>query len=76
MNDDIPCIFTPREAAAIMRLGRNTVYSLIKSGDIETVRVGRKILVPLDAINSYISNQLCYNHSNSNSLSLSVIQKE
>ncbi|NLT62941.1 MAG: helix-turn-helix domain-containing protein [Clostridiales bacterium] len=76
MNSNMPCIFTPCETALMLRLGKNKVYSLLKSGDIEAVRVGRKILVPLSAINRYINNQLCYNRSNSNSLNLSVIQKE
>src|SRR3978361_285513 len=34
-------LLTPEEAARLLRIGRTTVYALIKAGDLRTVHIGR-----------------------------------
>ena len=34
-------LLTPEEAAEVLRLGRTTVYALMKSGDLRAVHIGR-----------------------------------
>ena len=34
------------ETAAILQLGRNTVYEAVRSGAVPSIRVGRRYLVP------------------------------
>jgi excisionase family DNA binding protein len=43
------------EAAARLGLGRTTVYALIGSGDIPTVRVGRAIRIPASALGDWVA---------------------
>lgn len=39
------------------RLSRNTVYSAIAAGTIPSVRIGRRILVPSDALDRILEEQ-------------------
>ena len=45
-----PEILTVMEAAEILRIGRSTAYEAARTGQIPTVRIGRKILVPKAAL--------------------------
>jgi excisionase family DNA binding protein len=46
-------MLTPEQAAEALGIGRTTMFALIKSGEIESVRVGRLRRVPLDSIEAY-----------------------
>jgi len=50
----IPVALRVAEAARMVGLGRSKFYELIASGDIETVKVGRCTLVPLESLFSLI----------------------
>jgi excisionase family DNA binding protein len=39
-------VLTVEEAATVLRLSRNAAYAGIKRGEIPSIRVGRRILVP------------------------------
>jgi excisionase family DNA binding protein len=42
-------LWTVRDAAAYLRLGRNAVYELAKAGDLPSVRIGARVLfLPAD----------------------------
>jgi len=43
-----------KEAAAIMRVGRTFTYKLIKDGQLEIVKLGRRTLVKIQSINALI----------------------
>jgi len=45
----------PEEAAPILGVGRNGVYALIRSGQLRSIKVGRKILIPLSAIEEFLN---------------------
>lgn len=47
-------LLTVEDAAHQLSIGRTTMYALIKSGAILTVRVGQLRRVPADAITAYI----------------------
>lgn len=42
--------FTVDEAAACLGMGRHSVHALLKSGRLRSIRVGRKIVIPRDAV--------------------------
>lgn len=48
--DELPEFLTMREAQAILRVGRSTIYELAHRGELRTVRLGRRLLVPRAAI--------------------------
>jgi len=43
-------VLTIAEAAKVLRVARNTVYQATKRGDIPSIRVGRRILIPREAL--------------------------
>lgn len=45
----------PEEAAPMLGVGRNGVYALIRSGQLRSIKVGRKLLIPLSAIDEFLS---------------------
>jgi len=42
------------EAAEMLSIGRSTLYQLIGSGDIATVKAGRTTLVPVASIKKFL----------------------
>ncbi|MDX3645102.1 helix-turn-helix domain-containing protein [Streptomyces sp. MB09-02B] len=48
-------LLTVEEAARRLQIGRTTCYGLIRSGELETVPVGRLRRVPADAVPEYVN---------------------
>jgi len=48
-------------ACASLGIGRSTLYELAANGDVQIVRVGRRALVPVASIESYVE-RLRANH--------------
>jgi excisionase family DNA binding protein len=42
-----------REVGAQLRIGRNQAYELVRSGALRSVRIGRAIRVPVEALEEY-----------------------
>ena len=47
-------IFTVVEAATLLGIGRNSAYEAIKSGILPSVQIGRRILIPLAALERFL----------------------
>jgi excisionase family DNA binding protein len=47
--------YTVAEAQHLLSIGRNSMYQLISTGEIHSVRKGRRILVPESAIDRYLA---------------------
>jgi excisionase family DNA binding protein len=45
---------TVAEVAAVMRVSKMTVYRLVHSGELASVRVGRSFRVPERAVHEYL----------------------
>jgi excisionase family DNA binding protein len=43
-------VLTAREAAAILRIGRNQLYQAVASGQLHAIRIGRSIRTPTQAL--------------------------
>ena len=43
-------VMTVDEAAEALGLSRNSAYEAVKRGDIPTIRIGRRIIVPIAAL--------------------------
>ena len=42
--------YTVSEAAKVLGIGRSAAYEAARSGEIPTIRIGKRILVPLPAL--------------------------
>lgn len=45
-----PLAISVNDAAKALGVGRTTIYVLIKSKDLETVKIGRRTLIKMDSI--------------------------
>ena len=53
----VPLFLTIPQAAAVLAVGRTTVYELIGAGDLEAVHIGRSVRVPVDAVRAFVDRQ-------------------
>jgi excisionase family DNA binding protein len=49
-----PLFVGVREAARILGTGRDSTYDLVKSGRLPSVRIGRRYLIPRDALIEWV----------------------
>ena len=49
-EEHLPVVLTPAEAMDILGVGKNTMYRLLKSGELNGFRVGRSWRVPESSI--------------------------
>ena len=42
----------------ILDIGRNTAYELVRSGKIRSIKVGRQIRVPRDAVVDFLQGRM------------------
>ena len=53
--DELPLVLRVEDLMPILDIGRNTAYELVRCGQIRSIRVGRSIRVPKDAVAEYLS---------------------
>lgn len=51
---DLPMTLRVEELMPILGIGRNTAYELIRIGQIRSVRIGRQIRIPRDALLEFL----------------------
>lgn len=49
-------LLTPEEAAERLALSRTTIYELIRSGELRSVKVGRARRIPVAALGQYVTS--------------------
>lgn len=59
MNNNIfsnyPDVITTEDLQNILNIGRNTAYILLKSGEIKTLKVGRRYIIPKNSVINFIN---------------------
>jgi excisionase family DNA binding protein len=55
MAQDSKRVFTVEEVAVELRISRASCYEMVRSGKIPSIRLGRRILVPADALEKLLS---------------------
>ncbi len=50
MTDSLPPLLTVEQTVRLTQLGRATVYEALRRGDLPSVRVGRRVLIPTAAL--------------------------
>jgi excisionase family DNA binding protein len=51
-------VYTIEEAAKLLKLGRNSAYEAARNGDIPTLRIGRRLLVPRAALDRLLAGEV------------------
>ena len=51
---DLPMTLRGEDWMPILGIGRNTAYELIRSGQIRSVRIGRQIRIPREALLEFL----------------------
>ena len=52
--DDLPLTLRVEDLMPILGVGRNTAYELVRSRQIRSIRIGRQIRIPKDAVLEYL----------------------
>ena len=52
--DELPLALRVEELMPILGIGRNTAYELVRSGQIRSIKIGRQIRVPRDAVIEFL----------------------
>jgi len=53
--DDLPLVLRVEDLMPILDIGRNTAYALVRSGQIRSIKVGRQIRIPRNAVIEFLS---------------------
>lgn len=51
----LPSVLTVQEAALLLRLSRNHVYDLIRSGQVPALHLGRAVRIPRDRLLAWMN---------------------
>jgi excisionase family DNA binding protein len=54
-NANLPRLLNIKQAGYELGIGRTAVYGLISSGELKTVKIGRRRFVPCEAIDEFIA---------------------
>jgi len=50
-------VMTLAEVASLLRISKNSAYEAAKRGEIPTIKIGRRVLVPADAFERLLSGK-------------------
>ena len=53
--DDLPLALRVEDLMPILAIGRNTAYELVRSGQIRSIRIGRQLRIPRDAVVEFLN---------------------
>jgi excisionase family DNA binding protein len=52
--ETLPAVLTVQQAARALNISKNTAYALVRSGKLHSVRIGRQIRIPKDALIEFL----------------------
>ena len=55
--DELPLALSVEDLMPILNIGRNTAYELVRSGQIRSIRIGRQLRIPKDAVQEYLTKK-------------------
>lgn len=45
-SESMPAVLTPAETFRLLRIGRTSGYAMIRKGELPSIRIGRRVLIP------------------------------
>lgn len=55
--EELPLVLRVEDLMSVLDIGRNTAYELVRSGQIESIRVGRQLRITKQALVAFMNNQ-------------------
>ena len=55
--DDLPLSLRVEDLMPVLDIGRNTAYGLVRSGQIRSIKVGRQLRIPRDAVLEFLNGR-------------------
>ena len=55
--DELPLTLRVEDLMPILGIGRNTAYELVRCGKIRSIRIGKQLRIPKDALVEYLSDE-------------------
>lgn len=53
--DQLPLVLSVKQLAAVLGIGINSAYQLVRSGSIRSFQVGKQYKIPKDALEAYLT---------------------
>ena len=53
--DDLPLTLRVEDLMPILGIGRNTAYELVRAGQIRSIRIGKQLRIPKQALIEYLT---------------------
>ncbi len=60
--ENYPDVLTPNDLMKFLSIGRNTVYDILKSGKLASIKIGKQYRIPKNSVVRYLNS--CYNDLN------------
>lgn len=60
--NDYPDVLKPEECANVLAIGRNSVYQLLKQGELRSIRIGKQYRIPKAYLQNFL--KMGYNKGN------------
>ena len=54
--NDLPMILRVEDLMPLLGIGRNTAYELVRSGRLRSIRVGRQVRIPKNALIEFLED--------------------
>ena len=55
--DELPLSLRVEDLIPILDIGRNTAYELVRSGKIRSIKVGRQLRIPRNAVIAFLNGE-------------------
>lgn len=52
-----PLTYTVEETAKLLRIGRDQAYEAVRTGQIRSIRIGRRLLVPRASLDALLKGE-------------------
>ena len=60
-SEEEPLVYSPDEARKLLKISRGLMYEAISSGQIPSIRIGRRLLVPRSALEKLLADPKPFN---------------
>jgi len=58
--EELPDVLQVEDVMGFLQIGRNTIYQMLRSGQLPSIRIGRQYRIPKKILLSYLEEK-CYN---------------